>query len=372
MLREGVRCDIDCDVVFVVPGEVMKKAKKEVPLVGLIASKNPVQALEVTVRSLFRGGCDKVFVVNDGSDDPESVAIFRNVEKFGAKVIHLRRNVGKSRALRAGFLKLPKKCIIVQTDDDTLASNLSGPKRLILDGKTDIVDIRLETVRTTSLLGMMQELDYWVLNAVTKRIQGWLNARLWLSGASIMYSHEAGVPLLLEPSHSMTEDTEGLYRARAKGMRVRFYSKHDAQFVTMVPEDLGSLHKQWRRWTTGNGQLMSVYGLGGGHFRIAAMNVIAWVEMIVPVPIAIRYGVGSYLMWAIVGGLLTGVVGAIRLKRPQMIIAGLFLPFLTGLWAAHAFQGLYLARKLNKSGKKELTWVSPKRTAVLEMPTAAS
>jgi cellulose synthase/poly-beta-1,6-N-acetylglucosamine synthase-like glycosyltransferase len=344
------------------------KQPKELPLIGLIASKNPVQTLEVTVQSLFRGGCVKVVVVDDGSTDKQSAAVFKGVEKLGAKVIHLKKNVGKSRALRAGFQRLPKKCIIVQTDDDTLAGNLSGPKRLITEGKTDIVDIRLETVRTTTLLGMMQELDYWVLNAVTKRLQSWINARLWLSGASIMYSYQAGIPLLLEPSHSMTEDTEGLYRARAKGYRVRFYAKHDAQFVTMVPEDFMGLHKQWRRWTTGNGQLMSVYGLGGGNLRIAAVNAFAWIEMVAPVPLAVRYGIVSSLLWAVAGGILTGMVGAIRLKRPQMIVAGIFLPFLTALWAVHAFQGLYFAYKLNKSGQKDLTWVPPTRNAILELP----
>jgi len=346
---------------------MVKKKSKETPLIGLISSKNPVQALEVTVRSLFKGGCNKVYVVDDGSDDPASAAIFKHVEKLGAKVIHLKKNVGKAKALRAGFQRLPKKCIIVQTDDDTLAGNLTGPAQWIRDNKADIVDIRIETVRTNSLLGIIQELDYWMVNAVCKRIQNWLKARLWLSGAAAMYTYEAGKALILEKSRSLTEDTEGLYRARAQGFRIRFYSKHDGQFLTLVPEDMRSLHKQWKRWATGNGQLLGVYGLGGGNVRVAAVNAFGWIYMVLPIPLSIRYGLLSSLLWSFVNGLMYGVLGAIRLKRPILLVAGLFLPFVALFWMYTAFEGLFMAYRLTKAGTTEMTWVSPKRVRALEM-----
>ena len=179
--------------------------QKDLPLIGLIASKNPVSALEATVNSLFKGGASRVVVVDDGSDDPDSAAVFNNVEKIGAEVIHLKINVGKAKALRAGFLIFPEACIVVQTDDDTLAGKLSGPAQLIKDGKADIVDIRVETTRTHSLLGLMQELDYWMINAIPKRLQDYFSARLWMSGASVMYSYEAGKVIILERAHSITE-----------------------------------------------------------------------------------------------------------------------------------------------------------------------
>ncbi len=344
--------------------------KNDYPIIGLIASKNPVAALEATVQSLFRGGASRVIVVNDGSDDPDSLPIFDRVAEAGAEVVHLKKNVGKSKALRKGFRILPKQCIIIQTDDDTLAGNLAGPARIIREGKADIVDIRVETTRTSSLLGLVQELDYWMINAVSKRIQGFLDARLWMSGASVMYSYKAGRELILSVSHTMTEDTEGLYRARSKGFRVKYYSKHDAQFLTMVPEDFMGLHKQWRRWSTGNGQVIGLYGLGAGNARIAAVNAISWIDVaIVPVPLAVRFGLVSSVIWAFGASFLIGLIGALRLKRGRVAFVGVFLPFISVLWTLHALQGLYLAYRLSKSGETVLTWVSPKRTSIEALTT---
>lgn len=342
----------------------MARKQKELPIIGLIASKNPISALEATVQSLYDGGASKVVVVNDGSDDPASKPVFRRVAKNGAKVIHLKKNVGKARALREGFKTLPKKCIIIQTDDDTLAGNLQKPAQLIRDGKTDIVDIRVEVVRTTTLIGYVQELAYWMVNAIVKRLQDYANARLWMSGASAMYSYEAGKVLLLAKSHTMTEDTEGLFRARSKGFRVKYYAKHDSQFLTMVPEDMRGLHKQWKRWTTGGGQVMQIYGFGGGSFRIAFVNILFWTDMIfVPIPELIRYGFVQTATWSLGVGLLTGLIGAIRLRRYRLAIFGTFFPLFSIWWILHAFQGMYIAHRLSKTGETKLTWVSPKRTA---------
>jgi len=344
---------------------------KETPIIGLIASKNPAPALEATVRSLYNGGASRVVVVDDGSDDKQSQKTFKRVEKLGAHVIHLDTNVGKANALKQGFRTLPKRCIIIQTDDDTLAGNLTGPADLIRKGKTDVVDIRCESVRTDSLLGLIQELNYWVVNATTKRLQGYLGARLWMSGASVMYSYKAGKVIILEPAHSLTEDTEALFRARSKGLRTRYYASHDAQFLTMVPEDLKGLHKQWRRWTIGNAQVMGVYGLGGGNVRVATVNVYNWLQMVVPAPAILHYGFVQYAQMAFGFNMMIGIIGAIRLRRMAAIYMGMFLPFLTILWTVHAFLGLGVAYKLSRSGEKlQFTWVSPKRTTTLE-PYAA-
>jgi cellulose synthase/poly-beta-1,6-N-acetylglucosamine synthase-like glycosyltransferase len=355
-----------------------KRTKKKLPannypLVGLIASKNPVAALEVTVQSLFQGGCESVYVVDDGSDDPESLAVFDRAEAAGATVIHLERNMGKSKALKRAFKSIPAKSIIVQTDDDTLAGDLSGPAKMIRENKADIVDIRVETIRTNSVIGIIQELDYWLINAVTKRVQDILRARLWMSGASVMYSHAAGKELLLKPAHSMTEDTEGLFRARSKGFRVRYYAKHDAQFLTMVPEDFVGLHKQWKRWSTGNGQVMRMYGLGAGDFRIAAINAVSWFNLLLlPVLVVAHFGLISTGLWEYGWGILMGILGAIRLKRPRLALVGMFIPYISILWAIYGFYGLVLSSLMARSGKEtSLTWVSPKRTAVaVELPTA--
>jgi len=337
------------------------------PLIGLIASKNPVPALIETVRSLYRGRVTGVIVVDDGSDDETARAIFNRAEKAGAKVIHLKKNVGKAKALQAGFRAMPRGAIIVQTDDDTLAGDLSGPLSLIQNGKADIVDIRVEVMKTKTLIGAVQELAYWLANAISKRLQNWLRARTWMSGASVMYNYEAGKVLIMEEAFSMTEDTEGLFRARTWGFKVRFYSGYKARFMTMVPEDAKGLIKQWRRWTTGSGQIIGKYGLGGGYTRIAVVNLFGWLYMLVP----IYEGINSILVtviWMLGTGVTFGILGAIRLRRAKIALIGVFLPILQLLWLAMAFAGLWFAWRLHrKGGAKDMTWVSPKRTTTVEM-----
>jgi len=348
-----------------VPQKLPQTRKLNYPIVGLVASKNPVSALEATVKSLFNGGAERVVVVDDGSDEPQSMSVFRHVEALGAEVIHLDSNVGKSKALKVGFRTIPAKSIIVQTDDDTLAGDLTGPAQLIRERQADIVDIRVETNHAHSLVGVIQELDYWMINAIVKRIQNFFNARLWMSGASVMYSYKAGKELILKPALTMTEDTEGLFRARAKGFRVKYYSKHDAQFITMVPEDLRSLRKQWQRWATGNGQVIGLYGLGAGNVRIATINALSWIDLvIVPVPVTIHYGIVSTALWAFSAGILMGFIGAIRLRRARLALVGVFFPLISILWTFHAIEGLFLAYKQSRSGETVLTWVSPQRTVV--------
>ena len=337
------------------------------PLIGLIASKNPVSALIETVRSLYRGGVTGVIVVDDGSDDETARAIFNRAEKAGAKVIHLKKNVGKAKALQAGFRAMPRGAVIVQTDDDTLAGDLSGPLSLIQNGKADIVDIRVEVMKTKTLIGAVQELAYWLANAISKRLQNWLRARTWMSGASVMYNYEAGKVLIMEEAFSMTEDTEGLFRARTWGFKVRFYSGYKARFMTMVPEDAKGLIKQWRRWTTGSGQIIGKYGLGGGYTRIAVVNLFGWLYMLVP----IYEGINSILVtviWMLGTGVTFGILGAIRLRRAKIALIGVFLPILQLLWLAMAFAGLWFAWRLHrKGGAKDMTWVSPKRTTAVEL-----
>ena len=139
----------------------------------------------------------------------------------------------------------------------------------------------------------------------------------------------------------------------------------------MVPEDLATLHKQWRRWATGNGQVMGTYGLGGGNVRIATVNAISWIDMLVPIPVTIRYGLMASTIWALGAGVLIGLVGAIRLKRAPVALVGIFMPFMSILWTLHAFQGLYLAYRLSRSGEtQQLTWVSPKRSSALDSPSS--
>ena len=339
------------------------------PLFGLISSKNPVPALIETVKSLFRGGCVGVIVVDDGSDDEAARKIFDKAEQAGAQVIHLKKNMGKAKALQAGFRAMPHGAIIVQTDDDTLAGDLSAPLNRIRNGAADIVDIRVEVMKTKTLIGAVQELAYWLINAVPKRLQDWFRARTWMSGASVMYNYEAGKILIMEEASSMTEDTEGLFRARTYGLKVRFHSGYKSRFMTMVPEDFGGVIKQWRRWTTGSGQIIGKYGFGGGYTRIAAVNVFGWCYMMLPIYQEVTAPTLTTLLWLAGSGAVIGIAGAIRLKRAKLAVVGFLLPALQIVWIAMAFSGLWFAWRLHRkgSGQSGMAWVSPKRTTVVEM-----
>lgn len=332
-------------------------------IIGIIASKNPTSALSQTVESLIKGGASSVVVVDDGSDDPSSFEVFERVQAMGAVVVHLKRNVGKAAALKEAFKMVPADCVIVQTDDDTLAGNLLIPLKMLVSGKADIIDIRVETNRTKTVIGHVQELCYWIVNVFIKRIQDLFRARLWMSGASVMYSYRAGSVLLLKPSYTVTEDTEGLFRARKEGMRIRSCFKKEAQFITMVPENFHDLNKQWQRWALGNGQVMGIYGLGGGLKRVSLMNA-AWISLLIlPIPLAIVNGAIRNPESLFAVSFIFGIIGAIVLRRFVLVYVSVLLPFISLVWIIHAVSGMFRAIRQPMSKGNALAWVSPKRTA---------
>ncbi|MDB5167571.1 MAG: biofilm synthesis N-glycosyltransferase [Candidatus Saccharibacteria bacterium] len=341
--------------------------RRDYPIVGLVASKNPVNALVLTVESLFKGGAIRVIVVNDGSDDASSVRIFKKVEKIGGEVIHLSKNVGKANALKEGFKRIPAHSVIIQTDDDSLSGDLQKPAEIIRSRRADIVDIRVEAARTKTLIGQEQEISYWLMNAFIKRVQDRLNARLWLSGCSLMYSHMAGMELIMRQAQTITEDTEGLFRARQKGFVVKYCADKSSAFMTMAPEDFKGLHKQWQRWATGNAQVMAIYGLGGGSTHIAIVNLFFWFYLLVwPAIPFILNGLVSTLFWWFVSSILIGIVAALRLNRGYLALVGIVFPIIGVLWTYHAVEGFWLAYRRTKQGQFNLTWISPKRTLTID------
>ena len=63
------------------------------------------------------------------------------------QIVRLHENVGKATALKTAFNHVPPGWLIVQTDDDTIAGDLSRPARMLSGkGKADIADIRVEVI----------------------------------------------------------------------------------------------------------------------------------------------------------------------------------------------------------------------------------
>lgn len=345
------------------------KRRLQYPIIGLISSKNPSEALVLTVTSLLRGGAERVIVVNDGSNDPTAKRVFRMVSKAGGEVIHLKKNIGKAAALKEGFALIPPRSIIMQVDDDALSGDLSAPAEMIRSRRADIIDIRIESARTRTVVGRAQEMSYWFANAIIKRGQDVLRARLWVSGCSLMYTHRAGKELIMRQAQTVTEDTEGLFRARKRGFSVRYCAAPESTFVTMVPEDFRGLRKQWQRWAIGCAQVMMIYGFGNGNPRIATVNVITWLGLVAwPVASIIVNGIMLTLAWWFFIGLLTGLIAAIRLNRPYLgLTGGIIFPLIGLLWTYHAIEGFWLAfRRIRSRNKDALVWVSPKRSATIE------
>ena len=132
----------------------MQQKKPDVGVI--IPAYNESKNIEKIIKTLHRLPCiDEILVVDDGStDDTAKIA-----KKAGAKVISIKKNMGKAYAMKIGYL-LSNNHILVFLDGD-IKEGVEQVDRLvnpILEGKADAVIARFPSHKEKGGLGLVKAL----------------------------------------------------------------------------------------------------------------------------------------------------------------------------------------------------------------------
>ena len=220
----------------------------------LIAAYNEQDSIASTIESIARQnypGELEVIVVDDGSTDNT----LRNLQRLSfpwLRVIDLKRNGGKSRALNTA-LALVRHELTITLDADSLLhrgalTNIVG--RLLSDPPDTAAVAGAVLVRNSrlNLVTRVQEWDYFHGIAAVKRLQSLYHGTLVAQGAFSLY-RTAVLQAAGGWPDCVGEDIVLTWCILRRGHRVGF--AEDAVAFTNVPATLGQLIRQRQRWSRG-------------------------------------------------------------------------------------------------------------------------
>ena len=220
----------------------------------LIAAYNEQASIVGTVESVARqdyAGEFEVIVVDDGSTD-NTLAELKRLSYPWLRVIDLKKNGGKSRALNAA-LALVRHPLTITLDADSLLYRGALEHiiaRLMSDPPETAAVAGAVLVRNSrfNLVTRVQEWDYFHGIAAVKRLQSLYHGTLVAQGAFSVYR----TAVLREAGgwpDCVGEDIVLTWCILRRGYRVGF--AEDAVAFTNVPTTLRQLVRQRQRWSRG-------------------------------------------------------------------------------------------------------------------------
>ncbi len=200
----------------------------------------------------------EVIAINDGSSDDTG----RQLEAWAAthrrlRVVHLARNQGKALALHAGALLARHELLVCIDGDALLDPHAVGwlVRHFAADGRLAAVTGNPRIRNRSTLLGRLQVGEFSMIVGLIKRAQSLLGGLFCVSGVIGCFRrtalHQVGY---WDPSR-LTEDIDITWRLQRAGWRVR-YEPHALVWILM-PETLGGLWRQRRRWAEGGLQVLA-------------------------------------------------------------------------------------------------------------------
>ena len=222
----------------------------------LLPVYNDDDVVESTIESLLKQeypGKIFIFLINDGSTD-RTALILQTIAKDQSDIefIHLKKNIGKARALNEG-LKRCKTDLVISVDADCwvkadavknlVARYLSDPKNTKAVAGTILIRNSRENWITRA-----QEWDYFLGIASIKRIQSLFQGTLVAQGAFSLYDRAALNQMGGWPN-TVGEDIVLTWNFLNQGYRVGY--AEDACVFTNCPNTLGQFVRQRQRWSRG-------------------------------------------------------------------------------------------------------------------------
>ena len=309
---------------------VLKQDPEHWPgLTILVAAYQEEQLIANTLEnlsSLTYPGMLEVIVIDDGSKDETYLMARRCQHLFDAhpeyslRVIKMKRNSGKAKALNHGLV-IATHQLIVTIDADTLlepgslqsmvAHLYASPPQTAAIAGAILVANPMESWATRA-----QQWDYFHGISAVKRMQGNFNGTLVAQGAFSLYRRDA-----LEQAggwpDTVGEDIVLTWSFLRRGYTVRH--AEDAVAWTHAPESWGALSRQRKRWARGMIEALAIHKALLFKRRLSTI-FIYWNLMFISIDLAFTL--------AFIPGLLLAIFGIYWLAGP---ITLLVLP-LAALW----------------------------------------
>ncbi|MBJ7688433.1 glycosyltransferase [Weissella confusa] len=197
----------------------------------------------------------EVLVMDDGSTD-ETPEILNTLQSQyqNLRVIRVVDNQGKAHAFNIG-LHFAKGEYILSNDADTLPEPDALMKYMNYfihetDMNTAAVTANMDVQNRSTLLGKSQTVEFSSIVGVIKRSQAAINESMYAySGANTMYRKSFLISVGGFRQDRATEDISIAWDHQMAGMVPRFAP--NIVFHMNVPETIGDLYKQRKRWAQG-------------------------------------------------------------------------------------------------------------------------
>lgn len=337
----------------------------------LIASKNGEQTIAQTIKAAKKNG-RTVFVVSDGSTDRTA----KEAKLAGAKVLALRKNIGKPSALHRAYrhFNISKNYDAVAIlDDDVLierdfirhSKSAMGYDTAITVGR-NITEWPYE--QRWNMWLAARAYSYWCYQITQRRAQSAFNVMNCISGSNSLYRTEILDQVLRKKTPYIVDDTYWTLETHRMQLGKIVYAPRAGALI-QDPTNFKDWYNQNLRWMWGTFQGIIGHQIGSefNRFHMAYVLLMTeWVLYILSAPLCIwlllQGGLqelprqiitlfGGYALWV--------VAAALALKRPRLI---LFLPvivavdFIFRAVMVHAF-----VKALRQKTVRSCVWNSPKR-----------
>lgn len=237
--------------------QVLPKSKQPMIII-MIPAHNEEVVIEETITYLFENlnySNFEILVMNDGSTD-DTAAIIKQLQKKypQLRTINIIKNKGKAHAFNIG-MHFAKGEYILSNDADTIPEPDALMKYMNFfihnrDMNTSAVTANMDVQNRSTLLGKSQTVEFSSIVGVIKRSQTSINDSMYAySGANTLYKKDFLIDVGGFRQDRATEDISIAWDHQSIGAIPRFAP--NIIFHMNVPETIGQLYKQRRRWAQG-------------------------------------------------------------------------------------------------------------------------
>jgi len=237
--------------------QVLPKSKQPYVTI-MIPAHNEELMIEATIRYLFdQLNYDnfEVLICNDGSTDQTAEIVERlEAEYPNLRMLEIVKNKGKAHAFNIGMF-FARGEYILSNDADTIPEPDAIMKYMNYfihdyDMNTSAVTANMDVQNRTTLLGKSQTVEFSSIVGVIKRSQAAVNDSMYAySGANTMYRKSFLIDVGGFRQNRATEDISIAWDHQMLGAVPRFAP--NIVFHMNVPETIGDLYKQRKRWAQG-------------------------------------------------------------------------------------------------------------------------